>query len=129
VPVQRWRRGRLRHQLHPVRARHCARRLREWACALLPVPPRHDRCHCQIVTTAIRSARISLVFGLWILYYQTFHNDLKFTTDGQQNQTSHGPRSRAFYSSRDCLLYTLNSYYTEPPMKVPITDHHLKNHY
>jgi len=25
------------------------------------------------------------------------HNDLKFTTDGQQNQTSHEPRSRAFY--------------------------------
>jgi hypothetical protein len=36
-------------------------------------------------------------FCLWILYYQNFHNDLKFTTDGQQNQTSHEPRSRAFY--------------------------------
>jgi len=32
-----------------------------------------------------------------------------------------GPRSRAFYYIRNSLLHTWNSYYTEPPMKVPIT--------
>ena len=73
-------------------------------------------------------------FCLWILYYQIFHNDLKFTTDGQQNPTSHEPRSRAFYHGlhvrqskgivdyyiRNSLLHKWNSYYTEPLMKVPI---------
>jgi len=63
------------------------------------------------------------------LYYQIFHNDLKFTTDRQQNPTSHEPRSRAFYYSINSLLHTWNSYYTEPPMKVPITPHHLKYRY
>jgi len=65
-------------------------------------------------------------FCLWILYYQIFHNDLKFTTDGQQNRNSHEPRSRAFYFSINSLLHTWNSYYTEPPMKVPIAPHHLE---
>ena len=60
---------------------------------------------------------------------QIFHNDLKFTTDGQQNQTSHEPRSRAFYYSINSLSHTWNSYYTEPPMKVPITLHHQKYRY
>ena len=68
-------------------------------------------------------------FCLWILYYQIFHNVLKFTTDGQQNQTSHEPRSRAFYYSINSLLHKRKCYYTEPPMKVPITPHHLKYSY
>ena len=40
-----------------------------------------------------------------------------------------GPRSRVFYSRRNSLLHTWNTCYTEPPMKVFITDHHLKNCY
>jgi len=63
------------------------------------------------------------------LFDQNFHNDLKFTTDGQQNQTSHEPRSRAFYFIINSLLHTWNSYYTEPPVKVPITPHHLEYSY
>ena len=127
VPVQCRRRGWLRHQLHAVRARRCARRLRERACALLPVPPRHD---CLSMSNRYYCHQFSKDFShfcLWILYYQPFHNDLKFTTDGQQNQTSHEPRSRAFYFSMNSLLHIWITYYTEPPMKVPITDHDLKN--
>jgi len=66
---------------------------------------------------------------LWILYDQNFHNDLKFTTDGQQNQTSREPRSRAFYYSINSLLHTWNCYYTELPMKIPITPHNLEYRY
>ena len=40
-----------------------------------------------------------------------------------------GPRSSAFYCSRNSLLNTWNRYYTEPPIKVPVTHHHLKNRY
>jgi len=40
-----------------------------------------------------------------------------------------GPRSRAFYYSRNSLLHTWITYYTELPMKVPITHHHLENRY
>jgi len=40
-----------------------------------------------------------------------------------------GPRSRAFYYSRNSLLHTWITYYTELPMKVPITPHHLENRY
>jgi len=40
-----------------------------------------------------------------------------------------GPRSRAFYYSRNSLLHTWIIYYTELPMKVPITPHHLENRY
>jgi len=61
------------------------------------------------------------------LYDNFFHNDLKFTTDGQQNQTVHEPRSRAFYVSINSLLHTC--YYTELPMKVLITPHHLEFSY
>jgi len=65
VPVQRWRRGRLRRQLHAVRARRCARRLRERACA----PPTRlavvvNWFHCHQVRDRmfiIRSTRISLM--------------------------------------------------------------------
>ena len=66
VPVQRRRRGRLRRQLHAVRARRCAKQLRERACALLPVPPRHDWLSLSNGYTAIscRSARISLILDL-----------------------------------------------------------------
>jgi len=39
----------------------------------------------------------------------------------------HEPRSRAFYYSINSLLHTWNSYYTEPPMKVPITPHRLES--
>ena len=38
-----------------------------------------------------------------------------------------GPRSRVFYYSRNNLLHTWNSYYTEPPIKVPITPHRLES--
>ena len=62
VPVQRRRRGRLGRQLHAVRAQRCARRLRERACALLPVPPRHNWLSLSNGYTVIRSARISLIF-------------------------------------------------------------------
>ena len=40
-----------------------------------------------------------------------------------------GPRSRAFYYSRNSLLHTWITYYTELPMKVPITLHRLENSY
>ena len=40
-----------------------------------------------------------------------------------------GPRSRAFYYSRNSLLHTWITYYTELPMKVPITLHRLENPY
>jgi len=40
-----------------------------------------------------------------------------------------GPRSRAVYYSRNSLLHTWITYYTELPMKVPITHHHLENRY
>jgi len=40
-----------------------------------------------------------------------------------------GPRSRAFYYSRNSLLHTLITYYTQLPMKVPITPHRLENCY
>ena len=40
-----------------------------------------------------------------------------------------GPRSRAFYYIRNSLLHTCNSYYTEPPMKVPITPNPFQSRY
>jgi len=40
-----------------------------------------------------------------------------------------GIRSRAFYYSRKSLLHTWITYYTELPMKVPITPHRLENRY
>ena len=36
-------------------------------------------------------------FCLWILYHQNFHNNLKFTTDGLQNQTSQEKGTGAAY--------------------------------
>ena len=62
VPVQHRRRGRLRRQLHTLCARRCVRQLRERACALLPVPPRHDWLSLSNSYTAIRSEMISLIF-------------------------------------------------------------------
>jgi len=41
----------------------------------------------------------------------------------------HEPRSRAFYYSINSLLHTWNSYYTQPPMKVPITLQRLESCY
>jgi len=40
-----------------------------------------------------------------------------------------GLRSRVFYYSRNSLLHTWIAYYTELPMKVPTTPHHLENRY
>jgi len=40
-----------------------------------------------------------------------------------------GPRSRALYYSRNSLLHTWITYYTELPMEVPITPHRLENRY
>jgi len=40
-----------------------------------------------------------------------------------------GLRSRAFYYSINSLLHTWITYYTDLPMKVPITPHHLENRY
>jgi len=40
-----------------------------------------------------------------------------------------GPRSRAFYSSRNGLLHAWITYYTELPTKVLITPHHLEKRY
>jgi len=40
-----------------------------------------------------------------------------------------GPRSRAFYYSRNSLLHTQITLYTELPMKVTITPHRLENRY
>jgi len=57
--------------------------------------------------------------------------------DNPRSQTHNGwhccdlqpqvPRSRAFYYSRNSLLHTWIPYYTELPMKVPITLHRLEN--
>ena len=92
-------------------------------CCLCPLDT--IRCRCQIVTPP--SGQQGFVSCLFVnVVLSNFHNDLKFTTDGQQNQTSHEPRSRAFYYSINSLLHTWNSCYTEPPMKVPITPNYLE---
>jgi len=86
-------------------------------------------CVYQLCVLLVSNVIVLYVSCLEVWPGQIFQNDLKFTTDGQQNQTSHEPRSRAFYFSINSLLHTWNSYYTEPPVKVPIMTHHFKYSY